>query len=152
MLELLARMEEVLHDSAGDSPWHHRRVLRVRLLLGTLLPAAISELGGHDEWCRDHLAPFGDFVAQICVPDVTDAWVARHGDCLAWGNGRAPNAPDVRIEFRDSDVALAAIDGSLDRLAATVTGEVLVRGMVPLADALGRVMERVSACLDAGRS
>ena len=68
------------------------------------------------------------------------------------GECRAPNAPDVRIEFRDSDVALAAIDGSLDRLAATVTGEVLVRGMVPLADALGRVMERVSACLDAGRS
>ena len=25
MLELLARMEEVLHDSAGNSPWHHRR-------------------------------------------------------------------------------------------------------------------------------
>lgn len=146
------RMEEVLRASAGEPLRQDREVLRVKLLLGTLFPAAISEFSRHDGSCRRLLAPFGDFVAQLCVPDVAGGWIARHGDCLAWGRGRAPSAPDLRIEFRDPDVALSAMDGFLDQLAASVTGEILVRGMIPLADALAQVMERISACLKTGRS
>lgn len=152
LLGLLARMEEVLHASAVELPRSERQVLRVKLLLGTLLPAAVAELGGHEEKCRCLLAPYGDFVAQFQVPQVVEGWIARRGDCLAWGRGRAPRVPDLRIEFRDPDVALSAMDGILDQLAASVSGEMLVRGMIPLADALAQVMERVSVCLGTGRS
>lgn len=71
---------------------------------------------------------------------------------MVWGRGDPPVAPDVRIEFRDPEVALAAVDGMIDSLAATVTGDISVRGMIPLADALAQVLERVSACLDQSRS
>ena len=71
---------------------------------------------------------------------------------MEWGRGEPPVAPDVRIEFRDPEIALSAVDGMLDSLAASVTGEISVRGMIPLADALAQIMERVSAILDQGRS
>ena len=71
---------------------------------------------------------------------------------MEWGRGEPPVAPDVRIEFRDADVALLAMDGRIDQLAASVTGEISVRGMIPLADALAQVMERVSVILTQGRS
>ena len=136
----------------GNVHTSDRRELRVALLLGALLPAAVTELGTHDEECRRLLVPFGDFAAQWSVPRVVDGWITRCGGCMAWGGGDPPVAPDLRIEFRDADVALAAVDGMIDSLAASVTGEISVRGMIPLADALAQVMERVSAFLEPGRS
>lgn len=164
---LLADMAEVLNTpmtetreggnprttrESGNAHMSDRRELRVALLLGALLPAAVTELGTHDEECRRLLVPFGDFAAHWSVPRVVDGWITRCGGCMAWGGGDPPVAPDVRIEFRDADVALAAVDGMIDSLAASVTGEISVRGMIPLADALARVMERVSAFLEPGRS
>ena len=164
---LLADMAEVLNTPMTEAPERGnprttrefgnvrtsvRRELRVALLLGALLPAAVTELGTHDEECRRLLVPFGDFAAQWSVPRVVDGWITRCGGGMAWGGGDPPVAPDVRIEFRDADVALAAVDGMIDSLAASVTGEISARGMIPLADALARVMERVSAFLEPGRS
>ena len=166
---LLADMAEMLNtpmpetpESGGGNPRvarafcnrhaSDRRELRIALLLGALLPAAVAELGTHDEECRRLLAPFGDIAAQWSVPRVVDGWITRRGGRMAWGRGDPPVAPDLRIEFRDADVALAAVDGIIDSLAASVTGEISVRGMIPLADALARVMERVSAFLEPGRS
>ena len=137
---------------SGDFHTNDRRELRVALLLGALLPAAVTELGAHDEKCRRLLAPFGDFAAQWSVPRVANGWITRCGGRMVWGRGDPPVAPDVRIEFRDPEVALAAVDGMIDSLAATVTGDISVRGMIPLADALAQVLERVSACLDQSRS
>lgn len=136
----------------GNVHTSDRRELRAALLLGALLPAAVTELGTHDEECRRLLVPFGDFAAQWSVPRVVDGWITRCGGCMAWGGGDPPIAPDVRIEFRDADVALAAVDGMIDSLAASVTGEISVRGMIPLADALAQVLERVSQCLDQRRA
>ena len=130
----------------------NRRELRVALLLGALLPAAVTELGTHDDECRRLLTPFGDFAARWSVPRVADGWITRCGGRMEWGRGNPPVAPDVQVEFRDPEVALSAVDGMLDPLAASVTGEIRVRGMIPLADALARVMERVSECLDQSRS
>ena len=129
-----------------------RRELRAALLLGALLPAAVTELGTHDDECRRLLAPFGDFAARWSVPRVADGWIVRCGERMEWGRGEPPVAPDVQIEFRDPETALSAVDGMLDSLAASVTGEISVRGMIPLADALAQVMERVSDCIGSGRS
>ena len=139
---------EGVTSASGGSRISARRELRVALLFGALLPAAVAELGTHDDECRRLLLPFGDFAAWLSVPPVAQGWILRCGGRMTWGRGDPPVAPDVRIEFRDPEVALSAADGRLDSLAASVTGEVSVRGMIPLADALSRVMERVSALLD----
>ena len=144
LMELLAGLEGVLNTPAGESARGGRRELRVALLFGEVLPAAVAELGVHDRECRCLLAPFGDFVAQLSVAQVSEGWVRRRGARMQWGRGSAPAAPDVRIGFRDADVAHSALDGLLDRLAATAAGEVSVHGLIPLADALGLVMEKVS--------
>ena len=147
-LGLLSRMGETLTLPAGGRDRSSRRELRAELLLACVLPAAVAELGAHDGASRRLLAPFGDFVAQLSVSGSSGGWLRRRGDDWACGQGPAPSLPDVRIEFRDPDVALAAVDGLIDALAASVTREISVRGMIPLADALAQVMERVSMCLD----
>ena len=151
-LDLLSHMGEALAPPGGTRVQIERRELRAGLLLGSLLPAAVMELAVHEAECRRLIAPFGDFVAQLSVPRLCSAWVRRSGKDWEWGRGDAPSLPDVRIEFRDADVALAAVDGVIDSLAASVTGEISVRGMIPLADALAQVMERVSAFLEPGPS
>ena len=147
LLALLSGMEAVLNTPVNETSQAERRELRVALLFGGVLPAAVAELGVHDRECRRLLAPFGDFVAQLSVSRVSEGWILRRGVRMQWGRGPAPAPPDVRIEFRDPDVAQSALDGLMDRLAASATGEISVRGMIPLADSLGLVMERVSECL-----
>ena len=147
LLNLLAGMEAVLNSPVTGTSQGDRRELRVALLLGGILPAAVAELGVHDRECRRLLDPFGDFVAQLSVSRMSEGWILRRGVRMQWGRGSAPAPPDVRIEFRDSDVAQSALDGAIDQLAASATGEISVRGMIPLADALGLVMEQVADCL-----
>ena len=146
--DLLARMGETLGSPAPESGRPEGQALRVALVFGALLPAAAAELAGHDATCRRLLAPFGDFTAQLAVPRVADGWIARRGTRVAWGRGRSPFPADVRIAFRDPEVALSAMHGLIDPLAASVTGEISVRGMIPLADALAQVMDRVNAHLE----
>ena len=148
LARLLTRMEAVLSAPPDEVTRYGWQELRVDLLFGHLLPAAVAELGTHERGCRRLLAPFGDFAARIAVPGVTGGWLARRGDRIAGGHGNAPSSPDVQIEFRDAAVALSAADGRIDHLAASATGEILIRGMIPLAEALAQVMERASLCLD----
>lgn len=147
LVRLLDRLEEVLDPSPGETAHEKRPALRVRLLIGHLLPAAVAELGTHDPECRCDFAAFGDFVAQISAPPVASGWIARRDAVMTSGSGEAPGAVDLRLVFRDPEVALAALDGRIDRLAAWVAGEVSIRGMIPLAEALTRAMERVSSLL-----
>jgi len=152
LFELFARMGDALKGRKAEPTESDSEALRVRLLFGTLLPAAMAELGVHESQCRRLLAPFGSFEAELCVPHVIRGWIARHGDSMAWGQGRAPHSPDLRIEFRDAAIACAAVDGLIDQLAACVAGEISIRGMIPLADALAQVMEMASTSLEPGRS
>lgn len=152
VFELFACMEDALKGRMAESTESDSEALRVRLLFGTLLPAAIAEFGDHEPQCRRLLAPFGSFEAELCVPRVVKGWIARHGDSMAWGQGRAPHSPDLRIEFRDPAIACSAVDGLIDQLAACVAGEISIRGMIPLADALAQIMEMVSTSLEPGRS
>ena len=141
---LLARMDEVLNASPDETARQGWQALRVEILIGHLLPAAVAELGAHDPECRSALAPFGDFVAQVSAPPLASGWIARRDEALTSGSGAAPDAADLQLVFRDPEVALSAIDGQVDHLAASVTGEISVRGMIPLADAIARAMEKVS--------
>ena len=152
LFESFSRMEDALAGGKTESGGNEAEALRVKLLFGTLLPAALSELGVHEPRCRRLLAPFGDFEAELSVPQVVRAWIARHGDSMTWGRGRTTRTPDVCIRFRDPEVACSAADGLVDQLAACVAGEISVRGMIPLADALTQIMETVSASLAPERS
>jgi hypothetical protein len=63
------------------------------------------------------------------------------------GWSEPPRRPDVRIVFRDVDVAYAAMRDEIDSMAAVGTGEITIDGLIPLADGLNFVMERMRVYL-----
>jgi hypothetical protein len=118
-----------------------------RLLLSVAV-AAIRSLSEHDEEVREILryAPTG--VAELGVPaNDLFAWVELKNGRVDSGRGRAPHPADVKIEFRNEEIALAALRGELDELAATGSGDLRVRGLIPLAEIVGVVAERVNRYL-----
>ncbi len=79
--------------------------------------------------------------------DAATVWF-DHGssDCAA-GWSAPPRRPDVRITFADVQVAYGAMRDELDTMAAVGCGKIRVEGLVPLADGLNSVMERLRVYL-----
>lgn len=140
---LATRLQDVLMASPPQLADEKRLALHTDLLIGELIPAAVVELAGFDPSCRHWLAPYRDARVRIEVEGGVSSWV-RFGED---GASRTPptrgEPADVVISFCDRPTALAAIHGDLDNLAALGKGRMTVRGLIPLADALGRVLERL---------
>ncbi len=75
-------------------------------------------------------------------------WVDWRDGAVEWGRGRAPRSPDVTVSFGNEQIALAALRGELDELAAIGAGDLVVRGQVPLAETLGAAMARADVYLE----
>jgi hypothetical protein len=71
-----------------------------------------------------------------------------HGsaDCAAGGSD-PPRPPEVRIVFQDIDTAFGALRDEIDTNAAVGNGRIQVDGLVPLADGLNAVMQRLRVYL-----
>jgi len=75
-------------------------------------------------------------------------WLRFERDELDSGEGDPPKSPRVQVIFRDSEVAAKAVTNELDSLAAVGRGEIMVRGLAPLADHVNAIMERVAPFID----
>ncbi len=64
---------------------------------------------------------------------------------------RTPREIPTPRRASDRDVAVAAIHGNLDILGALGKGQMSVRGLIPLADALDRVLDRLGLLLKEGQ-
>jgi hypothetical protein len=67
------------------------------------------------------------------------------GQSCGWSD--PPRPADVRIVFSSIDIAYAAMRDEIDSMAAVGTGEIRVDGLIPLADGLNFVMERLRVYL-----
>ena len=74
-------------------------------------------------------------------------WVRLEPGHLGWGTGKPPREADALMTFHDSHTAAAALLDRLDAIAAVNAGRVELEGLVPLADLLNRLLERVSRYL-----
>jgi hypothetical protein len=118
-----------------------------RLLL-TVAVAAIRSLSEHDEEVCEILRQGPTGVAELGIPrSDLYGWVELKNGRVDSGRGRAPRPADVMIEFRNEEIALAALRGELDELAATGSGDLRVRGLIPLAEIVGVIAERVNRYL-----
>ena len=143
---LMGRLEHLLKSPPSELGARLTEI-QVMLMVGYLLPAAVVQLVSHEPQSHELMRRFGDVVATLRVADKTTSWFsARHGH-FSWGYDEPGVAPDVEMIFTDVDAAAAALGGELDQLAAVGAGEVVIRGLIPLAHALGTVMERASAYL-----
>jgi len=132
------------------SLWRFHRVGKIleeeleqhpRLLLSVAL-GSLGPLIEHDAKARELMRDCPAGVAEFGVPTSgLFGWVEWRNGEVRWGRGRAA-AAEVMVHFRDEQIALAALRGELDEWAAIGAGDLVVRGLVPLAEALGVVMER----------
>lgn len=120
----------------------------VRLLLG-LVVRATTQLVMHDPEAKRLMQHCPEGVAAFSAEeDVEAAWLTyRHGH-MDSGFGTPPEKPDVHVRFRDSSIALKALNDELDIQAEVGLGNIRVEGLSPLADALGVIMQRIPDYLD----
>jgi hypothetical protein len=123
------------------------RLLHLRLLFKVLL-GAIPVIGSHDPPSRHSLGHTPPGLAEIRAPALElVGWADWADGRLTSGTGPAPRSPDVIITFCDRETTDAALLGKLDPNAAVGLGQIDVRGLVPLADGLSLVMDRVEGYL-----
>lgn len=125
------------------------RETHLRLLFRVLL-GAIPVLAEGDPVARHTLSHTPDGTAEIRAPGMNlVGWTKWAHGRMTGGVGTLPGGgiPDVAITFVDRPTVEAALLGTLDPNAAVGHGKVVVRGLVPLADSLGVVMDRVERYL-----
>jgi hypothetical protein len=118
-----------------------------RLLLGVALGQQ-RQGSERDARAREYLRDCLPGLAEIGIPArELFGWVECKNGKMTSGRGRAPRPPDVFISFRDEQTALAGLRGELDELAATASGDLSVRGLLPFAEILGLIAARAALYL-----
>ncbi len=119
-----------------------------RLLL-TVALGSLRPLMEYDDVTRELMRHCPKGLAEFGVPaNDLFGWAEWTGEEINWGRGRAPRRADVTVTFGSERVALAALRGELDELAAIGMGELSVRGRVPLAETIGAAMARADIYLE----
>ena len=142
LTKLLDRYLQPTPEALLDEPF--RRV-HLRLLFRVLIHAvpAVAEL---DPVARHSLSHTPPGQVELRVPSLgLVGWMRwAHGRMTsAPGPSPAGSPPDAIITFTDLPTADDALLGRLDPNAAVGLGRVDVRGLVPLADGMSVVMDRV---------
>ena len=137
----LDRVLQATPAALADEPF---RLLHLRLLFRVLVGAApiVAEADAVSRHSLSHTPP-GTLELRAPLLNLT-AHLRWSGGRLTSGLGPAPApGPDAILTFVDLPTADDALLGRLDPNAAVGLGRVEVRGLVPLADGLGVVMDRV---------
>lgn len=121
------------------------RRLHLRLLFRVLIEA-VPVIAEDDPVARHTLTHTPEGLVELRAPSLAlVGWMRwAHGRMTsAPGPAPAGSAPDAVITFTDLPTADDALLGRLDPNAAVGLGKVDVRGLVPLADGMSVVMDRV---------
>jgi hypothetical protein len=141
---LADRLKAVLDGHASVIGSAEGRRLHARL---SLMAAGLGllPLSQGDEVTRRALRtlPFGLASFDIAGEPSATAWFEYTADGCAAGWGEPPRRPEVCITFCDVATAFAAMRDQIDTLAAVGRGQIIVDGLVPLADELSFVMQRL---------
>jgi hypothetical protein len=148
---LAARLQQILTASAHQLDDEKLLAIHIDLLMGDLIPSAVAELARFDEPCRRWLAPYRNAVVELEVKGGVSRRIRLEKGGAVHASGTNGELPDVVISFCDRRVALAALRGDLDNLAALGKGQMAVRGFIPLADALDQVLDRLGRLMRADR-
>lgn len=110
---------------------------------------AVAQLGKFERGCRDLVASGPQGVAAFQIGESGEPmWIHLTSGEMAMGQGEPSQAPDVRVIFRNSMIAALALQNKVDSMAAIGNGDMIIRGLVPLADHLNALMERVQPYID----
>jgi hypothetical protein len=131
---------EVLASEAG-----RRCYTRLSLIAAVL---GLECLAQGDERSEDTLRSLPNGMAAFLIKDEehSTAWF-EHGTNCKSGWSDPPRRPDVTIVFGDIHTAYGAMHDDIDTMAAIGSGSIKIEGLIPLADGLNAVMERMRVYL-----
>jgi hypothetical protein len=137
MKSYLEPAEKNLKSSAEVTSAH------TRLLLGVALNC-LKQLSIHESFSRKIFAsiPDGSALFEIKKENFA-AWVGKKSGQVVLGKGSLEN-PDVQVCFRDALLALDIFKAKIPSIEAVGKNTILISGMIPIADGLGQIMDRVS--------
>ena len=142
--KLAQRLQAVLdgYPAVLQTPAGRRLHARLSLITAGL---GLRALAAGDPAARQALEALPHGLAAFAIEGEENAtvWFDHGSSDFAGGWGMPPRRPDVRITFMGIDVAFGAMRDEIDQLAAVGAGRIKVEGLVPLADGLGFVMERL---------
>jgi len=143
-VRLLMRLQEVMDakPEALAEPVLRRLFTRMTLRTAVLGLQPLAEFDGPVRAVLQTLPP-GLAEFAIAGEEEVSAWFDHRPGQWAAGWGKPPRRPDVRVVFADTDVAFAALRDEADTLAEVGGRRIVVEGLVPLADGLNLVMERL---------
>ena len=143
-VKLTKHLDAVLQATPAALADESFRLLHLRLLFRVLIGAApiVAEADAVSRHSLSHTPPGS---LELRVPSLGLTGHLRWADGRLTGTlGPAPSpGPDAVITFVDLPTADDALLGRLDPNAAVALGRVKIRGLVPLADGLSVVMDRV---------
>jgi hypothetical protein len=140
---LAERLEAILDGHATVLATAEGRRLHARL---SLIAAGLGlrALAQGDDAARQALSAAPRGLASFSIAgDERAVWFDHGSADYAAGWGVPPRLPDVRIVFADVEVAYGAMRDEIDTMAAVGCGRIKVDGLIPLADGLNFVMERL---------
>lgn len=115
----------------------------VTLQLDIALRATV-ELTNHEPRSNRIMTNTPNGIAYFAIgEDGFGAWLQWLDDKLTIGRGFPERKPDAMVTFLNPETALKAIGNKIDVMAAIGKGEIKVSGLIPLADALGYIFERI---------
>ncbi len=111
----------------------------------SIVVACLPILAKGDQGAKELLAHLPSGLLHLCVPSAgVSIWVDWDGKELRSEWGTPPRQPDVILDFKTSQTAYLAFSKQLDELAAIGKGDLVITGMVPFADGMNGVMDRVA--------
>jgi len=145
---LAQRLEAVLdgHASVLESPDGRRLHARLSLITAGLGLHALAQGDAASRSLLRHLPPG---LASFSIEGESRAtvWFDHNRTDNAAGWGDPPRLPEVCIVFDGVQTAFAALREEIDTFAAVGRGQIRVEGLVPLADGLNVVMQRLRVYL-----
>ncbi len=148
MTRLFRRFQRYLKPTATDLQDPEFRVLHVRLALAVAL-FSLAEIAREDPWARQMLenCPNGKICFRVEGEDLA-ASVEKTPQGLHPRRGEdAAREADATVTFASSRVAMEILTQKRDSHAAVALGNIRVEGLIPLADGINHVLDRVSRYL-----
>jgi len=142
-LRLLNLLRKYLRprDLASKGELFHAN--HVRLLLGIAF-FGLKQLAEHEESSKRkiHETPHGLALFTIQNENLA-AWASWDGQVIHAGKGEPEQDPDVVVSFQNSRIAYQALTEKLDPMVSVGLHLIQVRGLLPLADGLSFIIERI---------
>ena len=139
LADLLQRYLKPTPEDLEDNEFKN---CHVQILLG-LAVRSLCQLGTYDPDAKQHLGSMSGMAEFIIGDDFEPAWIMNTEGKFECGFGKSPSKPDVIINFENTQVALDALNDTIDVNAEVGLGKIKVSGLVPLADKLGLLMQRI---------